>query len=179
MDLLKRSPLCFFSRVFCPGDGWTRRWSRHGVRALPSLHLCVHSIHERYRRMGRLRFHLPTSPMFIPASADRACFSSWVSRLLGGLSTSLHTACLLRNLGLWPSNPIPIPFVRIHSGNNPKIVFLCIYICYEFENISGIISICYARPPLNCKDQLCLHLQRRINSKRIIVWICICYAMHN
>ena len=35
-----------------------------------------------------------------------------------------------------------IPFVRIHSGNNSKIIFLCICICYEIENNSEIVSIC-------------------------------------
>ena len=58
-----------------------------------------------------------------------------------------------------------VSFVRIHGGNTSKIVFLCICIRYETENCSKISSICYARPPLNCKDQLCLRLQRRINSK--------------
>ena len=35
------------------------------------------------------------------------------------------------------------------------------------------------RPPQNCKEQLCLHLLRKINSKIIFVCICICYEMHN
>ena len=40
----------------------------------------------------------------------------------------------------------PLPFVRTHSGNNSKIVFLCNCICDEIENNSEIISICYAAP---------------------------------
>ena len=39
-----------------------------------------------------------------------------------------------------------LPFVRIHSGNNSKIIFLCICICYETKNNSETISICYAAP---------------------------------
>ena len=39
-----------------------------------------------------------------------------------------------------------LPFVRIHSGNNSKIVFLCICICYEIKIMSKIIFICYAAP---------------------------------
>ena len=39
-----------------------------------------------------------------------------------------------------------LPFVRIHSGNNSKIIFLCICICYGIENNSETISICYAAP---------------------------------
>ena len=42
--------------------------------------------------------------------------------------------------------PGPVPFVRIHSGNNSKIVFLCICICYEIKTNSKTISICYAAP---------------------------------
>ena len=60
-----------------------------------------------------------------------------------------------------------------------KIVFLCVHICYELENNSQISSICYAWLPLNCKDQLCLQLQRKNNSKTIMVCICICYEMRN
>ena len=73
-----------------------------------------------------------------------------------------------------------IPFVRIHSGNNSKIIFLCICICNEIKIMSKIIFICYVPPPpQNCKEQLRLYLLRKINSKRIFVCICICYEMHN
>ena len=39
-----------------------------------------------------------------------------------------------------------LPFVRIHCGNNSKIILLCICICYEIKIMSKIIFICYAVP---------------------------------
>ena len=50
------------------------------------------------------------------------------------------------------------PFVRIHSGNHSKILFLCICICYEIKIISKLIVICCAPP---------FKLQRTA--------VCICY----
>ena len=47
-----------------------------------------------------------------------------------------------------------VPFVQIHSGNNSKRVFLCICICYEIENDSETISICYA--PLKTAKNNCV-----------------------
>ena len=58
-----------------------------------------------------------------------------------------------------PEDPA-VPFVRIHSGNNSKIIFLCICICYEMENNSKTISICNAGPPLKTAKNSC---------------VCICY----
>ena len=37
-----------------------------------------------------------------------------------------------------------LPFVRIHSGNNSKIIFLCVCICYGIKSMSKIVFICYA-----------------------------------
>ena len=37
----------------------------------------------------------------------------------------------------------------------------------------------FMRPPLDCKEQLCLQVLRKINSKRIIVRICICHETHS
>ena len=82
-----------------------------------------------------------------------------------------------RPIVIHPCN-FDLPFVRIHSGNNSKIIFLCICTFYEIEIISTIIFICYAAPPQNCKEQLCLYLLRKIKSKIIVVCICICYEMH-
>ena len=52
-----------------------------------------------------------------------------------------------------------LPFVQNHSGNNSKIMFLCICICYGIEIMSKTVSICYA-PPLEAAKNSCL---------------CICY----
>ena len=70
------------------------------------------------------------------------------------------------------------PFVRIHSGNNSKVVFLCICICYATK-LMAKTCVCALRPSRNCKERQCLHLLRKINSKIIFVCICICYEMHN
>ena len=102
----------------------------------------------------------------------------WTARLW-----KLKWTARLWKLKICCPHPLPesqlLPFVRIHGGNNSKKVFLCICICYVIENTSEIVSICYARPRLNCKEQLCLHLQRKMNSKTIFVCICICYEMPN
>ena len=39
-----------------------------------------------------------------------------------------------------------LPFVRIHSGNNSKIIFLCICICYGKPIIFKTIFICWVAP---------------------------------
>ena len=46
----------------------------------------------------------------------------------------------------WVNTFLCIPFVRIQSGNNSKIVFLSICICYEIKIISKSILICCALP---------------------------------
>ena len=48
-----------------------------------------------------------------------------------------------------------LPFVRIYSGYNSKIIFLCICICYEMKIMSKTISICYAAPPRSSKKNSC------------------------
>ena len=40
-----------------------------------------------------------------------------------------------------------IPFVQNHSGNHSKIMFICIYICYDLQIISEII-LSATLPPL-------------------------------
>ena len=72
-----------------------------------------------------------------------------------------------------------IPFVRIHSGNNSKIIFLCICICYEIENNSETIFICYATPSNLQRTAVPASATNKNNSKIIFVCICICYEMHN
>ena len=69
-----------------------------------------------------------------------ACYLSFLSLVL-----ACPWLIVSNNRHLWTppfpqKNILPsLPFVQIHSGNNSKIVFLCICICYEMKIISKII----------------------------------------
>ena len=110
----------------------------------------------------------------------RQPFGSWTS---APKTLDVHTKkCVFLRPQQWGetfAKVMILPFVRIHSGNHSKFIFLCICICYEIKIMSKLIFKSAVQPPQNRKEQLCLHLSRKTNSKTIFVCICICYEMHN
>ena len=55
--------------------------------------------------------------------------------------------CRVRLCKIIRFSVVSLPFVRIHSGNDSKILFFCICVCYEIKIMSKTILICYAAPP--------------------------------
>ena len=108
---------------------------------------------------------------------SNCCQNTQCDRYAVWLGTELsNSTCLLQNHS--HSNSNELLFVQIHSGNNSKMIFLWICICYEIRTMSEIKSICYA-VPLGCEEQLSLQLLRTSICKIYFVCICIRYDMQS